>query len=36
MLGAWAVDGSVLLVRDADPAALADRMAVEGVTVDLG
>jgi uncharacterized protein (TIGR03089 family) len=36
MLGAWAVDGSVLLVRDAAPAGLADRMAVEGVTVDLG
>jgi len=35
MLGAWAVDGSVLLVRDADPAGLADRLTTEGVTVDL-
>jgi uncharacterized protein (TIGR03089 family) len=36
MLGAWAVDGSVLLVRNPEPGRVADRLAVEGVTVDLG
>jgi uncharacterized protein (TIGR03089 family) len=39
MLGAWAVDGSVLLIHGGpagDPTRVADRLTTEGVTVDLG
>ena len=35
MLSAWAVDGSVLLVRGAAGDQAADRLTTEGVTVDL-
>lgn len=34
-LGAWAADGSVLLVLGADEQKMPDRLASEGVTVDL-
>ncbi|GAA1255093.1 TIGR03089 family protein [Oryzihumus leptocrescens] len=33
-LAAWAVDGSVVLVREADPARMPGRLAAEGVTLD--
>ena len=35
MLSAWAVDGSVLLVRGEGGDQPADRLTTEGVTVDL-
>jgi hypothetical protein len=34
-LAAWAVDGSVLLVLGPDLARMPDRLATEGVTIDL-
>ena len=33
-LAAWAVDGSVVLVREPDPARMPDRLAAEWVTLD--
>jgi uncharacterized protein (TIGR03089 family) len=35
VLSVWALDGSVVLVRSPDPALMADRLAAEGVTLDL-
>ena len=35
VLSAWALDGSVVLVRQPDPALMPARLAAEGVTVDL-
>jgi uncharacterized protein (TIGR03089 family) len=35
MLGAWAVDGSVLLLRGTDGDLTPERLTTEGVTVDL-
>lgn len=34
-LSAWAAGGSVVLVRSPDPALMPDRLAAEGVTLDL-